>query len=888
MLFSDAPRGTSESLDFRVNALLALLIFVAGAAGILAWRIDGAIFHTILDTSVALTGALAAVLLWDVSVRTESSWPLFLAIAFTALAVGEFFHTVAALEWLDSTSRFGLSAAQWRAGTWGPTAHLLPIGVGAALLLRDRGRRTAWLLALGLILLEVALFALFQFVPRYTAPGLLGITRPTLVLVPVLWAAVGFGYWRFRAASEMAHAIALTAFLLVLAHGLMLYSRGPNDPVAMAAHFGKFVGDVLLLLNLIQIGATNTARRRIAERELVVLNRELEDRVGERTAQLQETNAGLTSEMDLHERTSAKLRTQFERINLLSQITRAIGERQDMQSIFQIVVRSLEDQLPADFVSICLYDPVEYALTVAHVGVRSAGLSRELEMRKHAHVAIDENGLSRCVRGELVYEPDIAEIAFPFPERLAKQGLRSLVIAPLIAENDVFGVLVVARLQECTFTSTDCEFLRQLSDHAALAAHQAQLHARLQAAYDDLRQTQQAILQQERLRALGQMASGIAHDINNAISPVALYTDSLIESEPNLSPRTRNYLDVVKRVTNDIAGTVGRLREFYREREPNSPHASVDLNSVAQQVVEFTRARWNDMPQERGIVIDARCALDPAAPHIMGVEHEIREALTNLVFNAVDALPQGGTIVVRTGSDERSSTKAGSTRTVQLLEVIDSGVGMDEATRLRCMEPFFTTKGERGTGLGLASVYGVAERHSADVEIDTVPGQGSTFRLTFPMPIEPLSEPGEAPLRLVRAPPMRLLVVDDDPFVLESMRVVLEIDGHTVTSASGGQEGIDAFQAALNGTLPFEAVFTDLGMPHVDGLQVARAIKQRAADMPVILLTGWGRRMKTADERAAHIDFFLSKPSQLEELREVLTQIATRVCNDDTALLTAN
>jgi signal transduction histidine kinase/CheY-like chemotaxis protein len=874
MLVSDAPRGTSERLDFRVNALLALLIFAAGIAGILVWRVDDAIFHTILDTSVALTGALAAVLLWDVSVRTESGWPLFLALAFTVLVVGEFAHTIAALDWLDGNGRLGLSAVQWRAGTWGPPALMLPIGVGAALLLRDRDRSIAWLLALGLVLLGIALFALFQLVPRYSAPGLLGISRPTLVLVPLLWVVVGLAYWRFRVVSEMAHAIALTAFLLVIAHGLMLYSRAPNDPLAMAAHFGKFVGAALLLLNLIHIGATNTARRRLVERELLALNRELEDRVGERTAQLQETNAGLTSEMELHERTGAKLRTQFERLNLLSQITRAIGERQDMQSIFQIVVRSLEDQLPADFVSICLYDPVEYALTVAHVGVKSAELSRDLGMRRHAHVAIDENGLSRCVRGELVYEPDIASVAFPFPERLAKQGLRSLVIAPLIAEKDVFGVLVVARFQACAFDSTECEFLRQLSDHAALAAHQAQLHARLQAAYDDLRQTQQAILQQERLRALGQMASGIAHDINNAISPVALYTDSLIESEPDLSPRTRNYLEIVKRVTNDITGTVGRLREFYREREPDSPHALVDLNSVAQQVVEFTRARWSDMPQERGIVIEARCELDPAAPHIMGVEHEIREALTNLVFNAVDALPHGGTIVVRTGSVERNSAKAGATDTVQLLEVIDSGVGMDEAIRLRCMEPFFTTKGERGTGLGLASVYGVAGRHNADVEIDTAPGQGSTFRLTFPTPVEPLAEPGEAPIRLAPAPPMRLLVVDDDPFVLESMRAVLELDGHMITLASGGQEGIDAFQTALDGALPFEAIITDLGMPHIDGLQVARAIKQRAAEMPIILLTGWGRRMKTDDERAAHVDFFLSKPPQLEELRDVLAQIA--------------
>jgi signal transduction histidine kinase/CheY-like chemotaxis protein len=562
-------------------------------------------------------------------------------------------------------------------------------------------------------------------------------------------------------------------------------------------------------------------------------------------------------------------------LNLLSQVTRAIGERQDMQSIFQIVVRSLEDQLPADLVSICLYDRVNHALTVAHVGVRTARLAHALAMDEHAQVAIDENRLSRCVAGQLVYEPDVSAIAFPFPERLARQGLRSLIVAPLIAEKEVFGVLVVARLQEDAFDSTDCEFLRQLSEHAALAAHQAQLHAKLQTAYDDLRQTQQAVMQQERLRALGQMASGIAHDVNNAISPVALYTDSLLESEPDLSTRTRSYLETVKRVTNDIAATVGRLREFYREHDPQSAHTLVDLNELVRQVVELTRARWSDMPQERGIVIAVRCDLDLSLPHVMGAEHEIREALTNLIFNAVDALPEGGTITVRTSSVETSPATDGEDTARRVhVEIIDSGIGMDEATRRRCMEPFFTTKGERGTGLGLASVYGVASRHKADVEIDSAPGRGTTLRLAFPEKIEPISGSSLEPTSNERPPPMRLLLIDDDPFVLASMCLVLGLDGHMITEASGGQEGVDAFHAALDKEEPFEAVITDLGMPHVDGLQVASAIKMREAKTPIILLTGWGRRMKARDDRAAHVDFFLDKPAQLDELRGILAKIS--------------
>src|SRR5579885_2176010 len=162
-----------------------------------------------------------------------------------------------------------------------------------------------------------------------------------------------------------------------------------------------------------------------------------------------------------------KVRAQLERLNLLNQITRAVAERQDIASIFQVVVRSLEEQLPLDFACLCLYDSAGHTLKVAGVGVKSNPLALELAMPEQASVAIDENGLSRCVRGELVYEPDIAAVAYPFPRRLAQVGLRSLVAAPLQSESQVFGVLIAARRQSQGFSSGECEFLRQLSEHVA-------------------------------------------------------------------------------------------------------------------------------------------------------------------------------------------------------------------------------------------------------------------------------------------------------------------------------------------------------------------------------------------------------------------------------------
>ena len=577
------------------------------------------------------------------------------------------------------------------------------------------------------------------------------------------------------------------------------------------------------------------------------------------------------SSQDITARKTAeqKLQTQLVRLNLLGQITRAIGERQDLRSIFQVVIRSLEDSLPIDFGCVCLYDANDEKVVVTCVGVRSEALAMELAMTEQANIKIDQNGLSQCVRGRLVYEQDVSQVPFPFPQRLARAGLRALVAAPLLFESQVFGVLIGARREPNSFSSGECEFLRQLSEHVALAAHQADTHNALLQAYHDLRQTQQTVMQQERLRALGQMASGIAHDINNAISPVALYTEMLLEQEADLSKRTREYLETTQRAIGDVAHTVARMREFYRQQDTELVLSPVDVSVLAQQVIDLTRARWSDMPQQRGIVIELRSELGQKLPQVAGIESEIREALINLVFNAVDAMPDGGTLTVRTRTTE------GPAKSWHVdVEVVDTGVGMDEETRRRCLEPFFTTKGERGTGLGLAMVYGVMRRHNADIEMDSAIGQGTTMRLRFPMAVPTVAGlqsagPDAMPPRL------RILSVDDDPLLIKSLRDALEADGHTVTTANGGQEGIDAFRAAEERNEPFAVVITDLGMPYVDGRKVASAIKHESPSTPVILLTGWGQRLVAEGDIPPHVDRVLNKPPKLRELRAALADVAS-------------
>jgi PAS domain S-box-containing protein len=582
---------------------------------------------------------------------------------------------------------------------------------------------------------------------------------------------------------------------------------------------------------------------------------------------------GISTDITDRQRHEERMRTQLARLSLLDETTRAIGQRQDLRSLFQVVIGNLEEHLPVDFGCACLYDPAQQALSVTCVGVKSQALALELGLSEEALIAVDENGLGRCVRGQLVYKSGIGEPSFPFAARLGRVGLRSLVLAPLVVESDVFGIMIAARRGKEGFTADDCEFLRQLSGHVALAAHQSQLYGALQRAYEDLRQTQHAVMQQERLRALGQMASGIAHDINNALSPAALYVQSLLERDRSLSSEARNYLIITLRAIEDVANTIARMREFYRMREPQLSFLPVDVNRVLQQVIDLTHARWSDIPLERGILIRVQTEFAAHLPRLLGAENEIRDALTNLILNAVDAMPEGGTLTLRSNSLGTTSAPGADPALAArvLVEVCDTGIGMSEAVRNRCLEPFFTTKGERGTGLGLAMVYGMIQRHSAELEIESELGAGTTARMIFPVAATSAAAVSVADVRLLRR--LRILIVDDDPLLLRSLQDTLERDGHLIGVADGGQAGIDEFCAAEQRGTPFDVVVTDLGMPHIDGRTVATAIKSRAPTTPVILLTGWGYRLQDESDLPQHVDRVLSKPPNLYDLRAALSKL---------------
>jgi signal transduction histidine kinase/ActR/RegA family two-component response regulator len=575
------------------------------------------------------------------------------------------------------------------------------------------------------------------------------------------------------------------------------------------------------------------------------------------------------------EETQTRLESQLGRLDLLQRTTRAVGERQDLPSILQVVVGRLESELPVDLACVVRHLADESALVVESVGTRAAALAPGAGVQLRDRIPLEGEGLARASRGEVVYEPELGEVRLSFARRFMRGGLAALVAAPLTIDDKVWGLLIAARSEPHSFSSGDVEFLKQLSDHASLAVRQVSLTDELRRAYEDLRESQLTIAQQERLRALGQMASGIAHDINNAISPVMLYVSSLLEREPQLSARGRGQLETIQRAIEDVTHTVQRMREFYRRRESPADFAPVELNALCREVVELTRPRWATEAQEGGAAIELREEFAPQPVWVKGVGVEIRDALVNLVFNAVDAMPAGGVLTVRTYCPKPDCEFA-------CIEVVDTGLGMDEATRARCLEPFFTTKGERGTGMGLAMVYGMVRRHAGQIEIDSETGRGSRLRLLLP------ASDTEAEAARALPPPttaqrLRLLVVDDDPLLIQSLRDSLELEGHEVTVADGGQSGIDAFVAARAKGEPPDAVITDLGMPHVDGRAVAAAIKALESRTAVILLTGWGARLATENDMPAGVDRVLSKPPRLPELRRVLAAVAEDAARSEQA-----
>ncbi|MDB6150035.1 MAG: protein of unknown function, putative Histidine kinase [Chthoniobacter sp.] len=405
---------------------------------------------------------------------------------------------------------------------------------------------------------------------------------------------------------------------------------------------------------------------------------------------------------------------------------------------------------------------------------------------------------------------------------------------------------------------TNQELQHEISDRRRAEDALMDSNRQLAAALAQLKTTQVEVIQRERMHALGRMANGIAHDFNNALAPILGFSELLLMKPETLRDpvRTRGYLEMIHDAAKDSAKVVARLREFYRYRDEGEVFTPVVLNDVVLQVISMTQPRWKGQALAAGITIDFRTEMGNV-PTVPGNESEIREALVNLVFNAIDAIPKRGTITIRTEVQGRWV----------VVTVTDDGIGMSDEVRQRCLEPFFSTKEQEGTGLGLGSVYGIVRRHDGQIDIQSELGRGTSVSVSLPLDrnVKPPEAPKPAP------PPsssLRILVVEDEPLVREVVGVYLAEDSHRVVTASNGREGLEKFKAEG----PFDLVMTDRAMPEMNGDALAAEIKKLQPQQPVLLLTGFGDLMSGAGEQPPGVDLVVSKPFTLATLRSAIAR----------------
>jgi PAS domain S-box-containing protein len=363
----------------------------------------------------------------------------------------------------------------------------------------------------------------------------------------------------------------------------------------------------------------------------------------------------------------------------------------------------------------------------------------------------------------------------------------------------------------------------------------------------------------EKLRALGELASGVAHDFNNLLG--AILGRSQLLRRQGMEAKVDHDLAVIEKAAQDGRETVRRIQEFSRTRR-DKKFEPVDLNEILRDALEITKTRWKDDAALRKVNIAPVFKGSGSMP-ILGNASELREVFTNLILNAVDAMPQGGRLEVSCRSENGHVIAA----------VADTGVGMSEGVRQNIFDPFFTTKGASGMGLGMSVVYGIVTRHGGTIDVETALGKGTTFTLFFPATHErrvaAAGTDGAALPQLMR--PGRILVVDDEPDVAAVVKDVLAMAGHDVDTALSGSAALQMIQLTA-----YDLVFTDLGMPDMSGWDVAEKINAAKPDLTVALVTGWGTSLDEADAARRGIGAVVHKPFEIDELLATAHRLLAR------------
>lgn len=452
---------------------------------------------------------------------------------------------------------------------------------------------------------------------------------------------------------------------------------------------------------------------------------------------------------------------------------------------------------------------------------------------------------------QVVVCPDLSTWPGPDDPYLKTLGIRAVLAVPLKIREELIGCLYLADRSVKGFSPEAVEAAQLLGAQVALASENDRLYSELRQSFQELAAGQDRLVQTEKTRALEAMAGGIAHEFNNVLAIILGKTQLILQQTSE--GKLRDDLSVVEEAGWRAADTIRRLQSFAATRMAEAP-TPVNLSTLVQEAVALTRPRWKDEAEAHGVRVEVVTDLAETAP-VVGFPPDLREMLINLILNAVDAMPGGGRLSLTTRRrDDR----------VELV-VKDTGTGMSETVRRRLFDPFFTTRSPQRVGLGLSVVYGVVARHVGSIEVDSREGEGTNFKISFPLTRDPIAAAAPAPKSETAQTPARVLVIEDEEHIRETLVQFLTPAGYTVETAADGLEGLARFQRGS-----YDVVITDLSMPERSGLEVAAAVKQMAPGTPVMLITGWGDLLDPARIQESGVDLMLVKPFAKERLLNAL------------------
>jgi signal transduction histidine kinase/CheY-like chemotaxis protein len=538
---------------------------------------------------------------------------------------------------------------------------------------------------------------------------------------------------------------------------------------------------------------------------------------GERDRVLLEVVAQQAALVLSHARLLSGLEARASQLQVVNEMARAMAATLDARSLCQIVVEQVRTAVRADRATLVHIDPeaneARVAATSSAVAIEGAEVGTV--------VALEEVLRDHAYRDGAVCFADLDAEPTRVSPRLAGSGLRSLVRVPIRIDGKPAGIFTASSRKAGAFGAADIATLDAMAPHVSAALRNARLFEQVERSYRQLRDTQGHLVHAEQLRVLGEMASGVAHNFNNVLGAI-LGRAQLVRSRLR-DPVLAQELTVIEEAALEGAGTVRRLQEFARVRA-DQDFARVDLSRVVEGALDLTRPRWKERAAA-GIAFTIDDEL-PEGAWVDGQEHELREAIFNVVVNALEAMPQGGTLGLRTWTEGNDV----------LLEVRDNGIGMSDEVLNRIFHPFYSTKGPRGTGLGLSIAYGIVHRHGGKLDIESRLGDGTTVRVT--LPAAHLPERAEKPPASSRAggrDTATVLVVEDEPAICALLVDLLESARYRVLTGRTGREAVERLLANS-----VQLVLTDLGMPEMSGWEVARHCRDLYPGLPVVLVTGWG------------------------------------------------